>query len=176
MKFIKPLLVGLVLGIVAGLFLYNRFIEDPDNVIEVRYDSIIYRFDTIPIPQPYEVVKYVDRVRIDTFIRPDTIKLYDTITIVQDYKDKRFYSDTIRNDELVAYLDETVQFNRITNRDFSYQILRPMYIKQDNSIGVGLSYYGTFIPNVYYNRKNWSVSVGYNKELYLGVQYKLIQF
>ena len=179
-RIIKFLLIGFIAGFFLSLFLWEKYLSS-DEVITL-YDTTRVEVQ-VEIPIPYEVISYkyhVDTVFkpvLDTFLQ-EVILPIDTSEIIAEYVKKRVYIDTIVDDDLVAYLNEDIQFNKITNRDFSYQILRPMYIKQEklNTIGVGMSYYGTFIPNVSYNYKNWGVSVGWNQEIYLGVQYSLIEF
>lgn len=176
---LKYYITFLVLGIIAGLFIYNRYIEDPDNVIEVRYDSIIYKIDSVFTPIPYEVIEYVDKVK--TVYKTDTFTIdltqpVDSAQILADYTRTRLYRDTIRDDLMVAYITDSIQFNRLKTRQFSYKILRPTHVVESNSIGIGVGYYGTLFPYVYYNHNKWYFSAGYNKELYLGVGYNLFSF
>ena len=177
-KYIKYYILFFILGGIFSLFLWDYFLSS-DEVIEVRYDSTIYQIDSIDVPVPYETVKYVHTARTDTLILTDTLYLYDTIRIVQDFKFKRLYSDTIKDDQLVAYLDETVQFNRIINREFSYQILRPTEIinKPVGSIYLGAYLYNTgVVPYAQYNRNKWSVSAGFdpmNTRVFIGGGFKI---
>jgi len=178
---IKFLLIGIILGGITSMFIWDACLSDSE-VIKVRYDSIIRKFDTIAVPQPYKVTEYVHTARTDTLFLTDTIYLYDTIRIVEDFKFKRFYSDTIRDDELVAYIDETVQFKRITERDFSYRILRPTEIVKPNTasfyLGADLFLDGVVLNASYFNHKH-GMELGYdpiNKNIYIGLKYKLFEF
>ena len=180
MKQFKFILIGLIIGCLIGLLLYDTYLCSSD-VIEVRYDSIIRKFDTVEVPIPYEVIEYVDKVKTiyktDTFTI-DLTQTIDSAQILADYVRTRLYKDTLRSSELVAYITHSIQFNRIKSRQFSYKILRPTQIlaNKPNSIGIGLTYYIKPIPIVTFNHNKWGLSVGYNQEIYLGVQYKLIQF
>ena len=170
----------IIFGIVVG-FLFGLFLCDSDDVIEVRYDSLIYQFDTIPIPEPYKELEYRDTTLYDTIFLNDTSFLYhdiDTALILSDWLKTRLYGDTIRTEEMVLYWNAVVQFNRLKDFNPSMQILRPTEIihNPNSSINIGVGYYGTFIPYVGYNYKDWGVSVGYNKEIYLGISYKLYEF
>lgn len=177
-KYIKYYVLFFILGGIFSLFLWDTFLTS-DEIIEVRYDSTIYKIDSIDVPYPVEVLKYVHTARTDTLILHDTVYLHDTVRIVQDFKYRRIYSDTIRDEQLVAYLDEVIQFNRIVSREFSYSILRPTEIikKPVGSIYLGSYFYNAgIVPYAQYNRNKWSMSVGvdpFEKRIFIGAGIKI---
>ena len=182
MKYFKFLLIGLIFGCLLGLFSYDRWLCS-DDVITL-YDSTIVEIP-VNVPVPYEVIEYVNTHTTDTIYRVDTIEvinLVDTAAILTDYVRLRRYKDTIRDSDMVAYLDESVQFNRLTGREFSYQILRPteVHTEKHNSLYVGGYVYNTGLTvNMSYFRNKWGVSVGYdpmNTRVFIGANYKLITF
>jgi len=184
MKQIKFIILGLILGCISGLVLYDAYLCTSD-VIEVRYDSIVYDTDSIFTPITYEVIEYVDRVK--TVYKTDTFTIdltqpVDSAQILADYVRIRLYKDTIRDNDMVAYITDSIQFNRIKTRQFSYQILRPTQIvtNKAHSIGIGsLISLDGIVPNVTYFNNKWGYSMGYdplNKNLVLGVQYRLIEW
>ena len=175
----KHIAIGLIIGLLAGLFIFDMWLCT-DEVIEVRYDSIIYEFDTIPIPVPYKVTSYVHTVTHDTIYVHDSIMLtpsIDTALILSDWIKTRLYKDTISNEDLNIYLNEEVTQNRITNREVSYQILRPQLIQNNPALYLGgYIYNGGVSINASYFRKNWYASAGYdpfNKAVFIGGGYKI---
>lgn len=180
-KYLKYYILIFILGSIFSLFIWEKYLSS-DEVITV-HDSTVVKVP-IDVPVPYEVIKwkYSHTAQLDTLILHDTIYLYDTIRIVQDFKYKRIYKDTIRDEDLVAYLDETIQYNRITDREFSYQILRPIEIVENDfrSISIGsMISINSVIPNVTYYNNNWGYSLGYdpfNKLLHIGLDYKIVSF
>ncbi len=180
-RYIKYYILFFILGGIFSLFIWDRFLTS-DEIIEVRYDSIIYHIDSVKVPVPYETVKYTHTVTTDTLFLYDSIMLTPTIDsalILSDWLKTRYYKDTITNSDLSIYLNETVTQNRITDRDVSYQILRPETIikKPVNSLYIGGYLYNSgVVPYAQYNRSNWSVSAGYdpiNSKLFVGGGMKL---
>ena len=112
-------LLGLVFGAVGGVC--KTIAPIPTEFIEVP----------VEVPVPYEVVK------TDTIVKELTEYVYNTDTIykiltefdtikiteyVMAYFDTLYYSDTIKNEDLTAIVQDTVTQNRITSRQFKYQI------------------------------------------------------
>jgi len=184
MKQIKFILIGIILGCLIGFWLHDRHLCD-DNIITVRYDSTIYRYDTIPVPVPYKVTEYVHTTSTDTLYLHDSIMLtpiIDTALILSDWLKTRYYSDTIRDSRIAIMLDETVQFNRITERDFSYKILRPTEIHQPDLtsfyIGADANLNGITLNASYFHHRH-GLELGYNpfdKTVHIGLKYKLIEW
>jgi hypothetical protein len=161
--------IFLAVGIAAGIFFANRFLCS-NNVIthtDTIYDTITYNIPT-PVPVPDTVIIHtpfpVEVIEYDTILTPP-----DTIYILGDYYKERIYRDTIQDARLRAYLNETVQMNRISHRDFSYQILSPTEVitSATNYLHGGLLLYYTgenagFAPMVNYTNQRFTVGVAYD--------------
>ena len=109
-----------LLGLVLGWVVCNMTARPiPPEYVEIP----------VEVPVPYEVrdtivkelTKYVSNTDTITKIITefDTIKITEYVTA---YFDTLYYSDTISNEELTAIVQDTVTQNRITSRQFKYQI------------------------------------------------------
>lgn len=115
--------------------------QEPIYLTRVVHDTI--PGDTVPYPVevktpvPYAVY-YPDTVKITAII--------DTMAILRDYFARRVYQDTITDDtSFMAVILDTISQNRIIDRQFLFQNLRPVAIntyvtpveKERNKLFVG---------------------------------------
>lgn len=82
-----------------------------------RSDTVI-SFDTIT-----QVVQ--TRPRLVHSYRTDTLRLFDTAYIVQDYTTSKVYSDVVRNDTLAISITDTISKNAIQGRSVAYVLRLP---------------------------------------------------
>jgi hypothetical protein len=86
------------------------------------------------------------------------------MAILSDYYSKVEYRDTITDESIQIFLNETVSQNRIIDRDLSYKWMEPTevitYIKNKNTIYTGLIFYQHFPTN----KSSIGFSVNYSNE------------
>lgn len=130
--------IAVVLFGLLGFFLGRKTVKEPEPRTEIVYvpgDTII---DSIPYPEPYEVVKPADtadiirkcvRDGIYTELFPERvvteyveITKEDTAEIIRDWGTKRMYSETLFDIDTVGkcVVDASVQYNRLSMLSYSY--------------------------------------------------------
>jgi len=99
--------------------------QDDPVIISVT-DSIL-----VPADSVFTTV-YADRPVETVIVQHDTIRFdVDTLSILQDYFSKVYYSDTIRKDsDFVAIVMDTISQNRIQYRTVDFKNLRPVQIER----------------------------------------------
>jgi len=101
-----------------------RSCQGGSDVIEPQViTKVVTRWDTVKIQNTTYVPKIVERVvvDIDTFTTP-----IDTISVLEDYYAKYFYSDTIKLDTLGnIVINDTITRNLISFRDIDPNIVIP---------------------------------------------------
>jgi hypothetical protein len=161
------LAVFLVAFVLGALFAKQMICQGdtPQADTTYIYDTVIYEIpteipvaDTLYIHQPYPVEVEV--------IKHDTIPLTDTVFIFAEWQTERVYYDTLQDAKLRAYLHERVQFNRITHRDFSYQILSPTEVitqhKNQHFVFAQMRIYGNSAD------AGFALSLDYANERFIG--------
>ena len=144
MKDIKTILIaGLIVTVVLLVLLRGCGNQSaPDSIdIELIYDSLEREIlSTIPDQVPdtikvkgEDVIRWKVRTEYDTIWRDGqayTIEVpakVDTNAIIEHWKlDALAYSDTLEDDTLRAFIDDTIYQNSIVGRSFRYQLLMPV--------------------------------------------------
>jgi len=114
-------IVILVLG-VALLWLTQCRRTEP-IVDEIIKTEVVTKWDTVEVAKTEYVPKIIEKVvvSIDTFTAP-----IDTISVLEDYYAKYFYTDTIQIDTLGSVvINDTITRNLISFRDVQSNIFIP---------------------------------------------------
>jgi len=128
MKDIKTITILILLGLIV----YLKQCTEPKKVvvpkevikIETKYDTIV-KVSEVYVPTIKEVIVEVH----------DTITEIDTVKVIGDYFTKKFYSDTLNEDSLIAIVNDTVYKNSIISRQFKYELIYPtVTITKDSSV------------------------------------------
>ena len=169
-------IVILVLG-VALLWLTQCRRTEP-IVDEIIKTEVVTKWDTVEVAKTEYVPKIIEKVvvNIDTFTAP-----IDTISVLEDYYAKYFYTDTIQIDTLGSVvINDTITRNLISFRDVQSNIFIPtttitntVYLNRREFYG-GISLTGQptqldFINGelLYKGKKRnaYGIGVGINQEL-----------
>ena len=117
---IKTLLI-VVLGVIIFL---TRSCQGGSDITEPQViTEVVTHWDTVKVENTKYVPKVIERivVNIDTFATP-----IDTLSVLQDYYAKYFYTDTIKIDTLgYVTINDTITRNLISFRDVQSEILIP---------------------------------------------------
>ena len=117
---IKTLLI-VVLGVIIFL---TRSCQSGSDITEPQViTEVVTQWDTVKVENTKYVPKVIERivVNIDTFATP-----IDTLSVLQDYYAKYFYTDTIKIDTLgYVTINDTITRNLISFRDVQSEILIP---------------------------------------------------
>jgi len=124
-------------------------LQEKPKVEKVYLPSVT---DTIAetIIKPVEVIRLdtIEIAKLDTIYQPIDLTSVDSAQIAQaynevysEYSTKRLYDNVLKDDTLAfARLKETVQFNKITNREFIYTdrtpVLKETVYKQDKTFSI----------------------------------------
>lgn len=86
--------------------------------------TIINRIDTVFIKKTDTIYKtaYIPKYNEITIRDTVEINVYDTVFIVQDYKEIRVYQDTIRDSSFIVFVIDTITQNKIISRSYSGQV------------------------------------------------------
>jgi len=86
--------------------------------------TIINRIDTVFINKTDTIYKtaYIPKYNEITIRDTVEINVYDTVFIVQDYKEIRVYQDTIRDSSFIVFLTDTITQNKIISRSYYGQV------------------------------------------------------
>lgn len=169
-------IVILILG-VALLWLTQCRRSEP-IVDEIIKTEVVTKWDTVEVAKTEYVPKIIEKVvvDIDTFTAP-----IDTVSVLEDYYAKYFYTDTIQIDTLGSVvINDTITRNLISFRDVQSNIFIPtttitntVYLNRREFYG-GISITGQptqldFINGelLYKGKKRnaYGVGVGINNEL-----------
>lgn len=117
---IKTLLI-VVLGVIIFL---TRSCQGGSDITEPQViTEVVTQWDTVKVENTKYIPKVIERivVNIDTFTTP-----IDTLSVLQDYYAKYFYTDTIKIDTLgYVTINDTITRNLISFRDVQSEILIP---------------------------------------------------
>lgn len=136
----------------------------------LNYDSGVKHIPTNPKPT---IIYYPNYIKVEPKV--------DTAAILTEWLNHLVvYNDSIRNNELAAYIADSIYQNRIIHRSFAYQILRPdsvitktITIKETPlwyaSMHLGLQYAtplhggsAQLLPTFYYQHKRFGAMVAVN--------------
>lgn len=169
-------IVILILG-VALLWLTQCRRSEP-IVDEIIKTEVVTKWDTVEVAKTEYVPKIIEKVvvDIDTFTAP-----IDTVSVLEDYYAKYFYTDTIQIDTLGSVvINDTITRNLISFRDVQSNIFIPtttitntVYLNRREFYG-GISLTGQPTQLDFINgellykgkeRNAYGVGVGINNEL-----------
>lgn len=163
-----------LLVIIIILMLFILLKKHPETKTETHY-----HYDTALVSVPIVVNAPASSV-------PQTIPQdVDTAAILKKYFTIHYYRDTIRDSSLVAYIADSIGFNRLLHRSFSYRINRPTTVntfQKEKKIRLFIGGYSTFdsTANVGISAavqlKGWQVEAGRNlnnKQYLIGIKKEL---
>ena len=117
---IKTLLI-VVLGVIIFL---TRSCQGGSDITEPQViTEVVTQWDTVKVENTKYIPKVIERivVNIDTFATP-----IDTLSVLQDYYAKYFYTDTIKIDTIgYVTINDTITRNLISFRDVQSNIFIP---------------------------------------------------
>lgn len=111
--------------IIMGLLLHNCG-RSERNGQKSQKDTIYLKSNDkwhvfpVEVPKPYQVE--VPGTPGSTITIPPNI---DSLAVIRDYYSKRFYSDSLKNDSVVIWVDEMVSMNEIKARKIKYRWIAP---------------------------------------------------
>ena len=146
-----------------GFFLGRKTIKEPETKIVTEYIEGEKITDTLYYPKPYKVIEPADTLGIIQQCIKDGIykELWpekivteyievnktDTTAIMQDWATKRFYTETLFNNDKqgTCTFDAEVQYNRLKMLDYTYSpivqtVTETKYVTKAFSPFVGVSY------------------------------------
>lgn len=100
------------MGFCCFNFLQNCSSKKNKKIIQQTRTDTVHLVDTVYVPK-FKTVRSVD-----------TVLLTDTLRIIEDYKQMRVYTDTLRDSAFTVFLTDTVRGNQIIARAWcgeSYQ-------------------------------------------------------
>jgi hypothetical protein len=103
------------------------------RIIDTVYTEVIKEVPTY-IPQWNTIIKYVH----------DTTKIIDTTYVIGNYYSTYVYNDSLINDTLCLYINDSVSENKIKTRDIKYTISFPTITITDIIIQNKNEYYVGF--------------------------------
>lgn len=170
LSLILKLLLALSIMIVAGIALVKC--DKSETIIETEYvyDTTIVKIET-EMPVPYKIT-ITDTIFVPYNIHTsDTVKIpqiIDTMAILSDYFAIVDYKDTIEDESIKIFLNESISQNRIISRDLSYKWMKPTevitYSKETNIIYGGLAFY----QNIPTSTSSILITLNYSNEKMYG--------
>lgn len=161
----------IIILVLIILLLLQRGCNKPSTPIEVIKTEIIY--DTITKEVPIYVPKWHTKIESKT----DTFMVIDTVTLIGDYYATYVYQDSLINDSLKFYINDSITQNKIKSRTLNYSLIYPTTIitqvEQTRHLYGGLSTIlgGEQIatgPHLLYTTKNnraYGLGIKFNQEL-----------
>ena len=101
------------------LFFLLRGCGSGNKVCTVTKADTIIKVDTITITKEIYTPKYTT-VTVEV---PKYITKTDTVRIVENYFEKKFYADTIKDSVITIFIHDTVYMNSIVSRSLGYEFL-----------------------------------------------------
>ena len=152
--------------------------KQPKPVVKETKDAYYY-YDTTTVVHHHNAAKIVKTI-VDT-IQIAIPPVVDTAAILRSYFTLTHYSDTIRDSSITAILSDTIGYNRLLSRSFSYQITRPTIIQKKRPrllIGLNFDRFGSVEPTLsYLPNPRWLIHVGYSpiqKSPKIGFSYVIV--
>jgi hypothetical protein len=119
------------------------------NFIPVLPPPVTIRIvDTVYTVTTKEIPTYVPKWKTITKYVHDTIETVDTTYVIGDYYSTYFYQDSLINDTLCFYINDSISENKIKSRDLKYIMSFPtikihdIVIQNKNEYYVGLGLIG----------------------------------
>ena len=114
----------IVILILGGLLLWLTQCRRSEPIVdEIIKTEVVTKWDTVEVAKTEYVPKIIEKVvvNIDTFTAP-----IDTVSVLEDYYAKYFYTDTIQIDTLGSVvINDTITRNLISFRDVQSNIFIP---------------------------------------------------
>jgi len=114
----------IVILILGGLLLWLTQCRRSEPIVdEIIKTEVVTKWDTVEVEKTEYVPKIIEKVvvNIDTFTAP-----IDTVSVLEDYYAKYFYTDTIQIDTLGSVvINDTITRNLISFRDVQSNIFIP---------------------------------------------------
>lgn len=166
-------LLTFIVGAVICYFASSYFQPDPEVIIDTQIDTLWLR-DTVIKKTYYPKYQYITNT--------DTIRVIDTIKVIEQYYSKFAFLDTlINNDTLFIALNDTVSQNRI-KRAYTMNLNIPtIYEKETIKIYPNSLYIGAFVLDkkiglsaAYSFKKNMiTIGIDQNTNLMIGYSYRI---
>lgn len=166
-------LLSFIIGVLICFIVLKQFEPEPEVIIDSRIDTI-WNHDTIIKKSYYP--KYI------TVENTDTIKIIDTVKVIEQYYAKFAFLDTlINNDTLFIALNDTVSENRI-KRAYTMDLNIPtIYEKETIKLYPNSFYIGAFVLDKkvglsagYSFKKNMiTIGIDQNTNLMIGYSYRI---
>lgn len=172
MKIKLPYIIILILIIVIILQRSCKSIpsnSEPIVTIETKYDTI-----------EKEVPVYIPKWHTKIETKTDTLTKIDTVEVLGDYFSTYIYMDSIFNDSLKLYINDSISQNKIKSRQVNYSLIYPTttiikeYPIQKRELYYGLGIAGnsnsinSFGPKLLYKTKqgtSYGLGIGVNGDL-----------
>jgi len=112
-----------------------------NDTIRIIDTSYIYTSKEIPV--------YVPKWHTKKEYIHDTTKVIDTVYVVDDYYSTYFYKDSLVNDTIHLYINDSISQNKIYSRNLKYTIKFPtititdIIVKNKNEFYIGLGLIGS---------------------------------
>lgn len=151
-----------------------------DN-ININKNDTITTIDTQLVEVIKEIPTYVPKWKTKIEYIHDTTQIIDTAFVLGDYFSTYVYEDSLINDTLSLYINDSINQNKIKNRSIKYKLIYPIITITNNiqeppkhefyaGIGIagnnnGINYFG---PNVLWRNKKKSIyglGIGINGNL-----------
>ena len=114
----------IVILILGGLLLWLTQCRRSEPIVdEIIKTEVVTKWDTVEVEKTEYVPKIIEKVvvNIDTFTAP-----IDTVSVLEDYYAKYFYTDTIQIDTLGSVvINDSITRNLISFRDVQSNIFIP---------------------------------------------------
>jgi hypothetical protein len=137
----------IIIGILITIILLQKCGGDPTpniktiRTIDTIYEPVIKEIPTY-IPKWSTKIEYVPK-----YIH-DTLEIIDTLRALNDYLATYFYQDSLINDTLSLYINDSISRNKIKSRDLKYVMSFPtikitdVVIQNKNEYYIGLGLIG----------------------------------
>lgn len=151
-----------------------------DN-ININKNDTITTIDTQLVEVIKEIPTYIPKWKTKIEYIHDTTQIIDTAFVLGDYFATYVYEDSLINDTLSLYINDSINQNKIKNRNIKYKLTYPIITITNNiseppkhefyaGIGItgnnnGINYFG---PNILWRNKKKSIyglGVGINGNL-----------
>lgn len=128
-----------IIGILfLGFYIGRTTVKEKEPITIIKYEKGEEIHDSIPYPEPYEVIKPIDTANIikdcvkngiyyelfpeKTVVEYIEITKEDTTRIIEDWATKRLYKETLFDIDTLGTctIDATVQYNRLSLLEYSY--------------------------------------------------------
>ena len=114
----------------------NKPIE-PKEIIKTKTEVI---YDTIEKQIPVYVPKWTTKIKV----KLDTVEIADTVEILGNYFASYVYNDSLINDSLKLWINDSISQNTIQSRQINYNLIYPTKIITNEIYSPKRQLYGGF--------------------------------